>query len=464
MKFFQFYLLSILLITGILNSCKSTKDVIREQIEWSDFWWENEPDNAKPRILFIGNSITRGYYPMVSGNLSKRYNCDRFATSRSITDPALIKETKIAMGKYEHSVIHFNNGLHGWHLNANEYEAGMRKFVKFLKSHKAKGCKLIYSLTTPVPSKAEGVILDPENNNVVLERNRIAAKIMHENNIPIIDLYSLMEKEIEKYSASKGNVHYNRKGYERIATRITEEIANLLKENTAVIPVSAIENTGYDWWLRHSDILNIKDSINPEIVLIGNSITHFWNGEPKLKDLNGKPANLNGSNSWRSVFDKHRVLNLGFGWDRTQNVLWRISHGELNGLNPRLVIIHIGTNNTSKTENARANSAQEIVEGIQEVITKVQSTIPDAKIILMAIMPRENEPDHPRRLLINETNRLLKIYAEKEKITLVDIGKEMLSAGGMLSEDIAADYCHPTDKGYQIWADAIRPFITAIEK
>ncbi len=224
LKNHQFYFPLFILLILIAESCSTSDSLVREQIEWSDFWWKNEPDNTKPRILFIGNSISRGYYPMVSEILSEKYNCDRFSSSRSIADPALIKETKIAMGKYKHSVIHFNNGLHGWHLNAAEYEAGMRKYVKFLKSYKAKGCKLIYSLTTPVPSEKEGEKLDPVKNEVVLERNRIARKIMEENNIPVIDLYGLMEPEIEKYSASKGNVHYNEEGYERLANRIAEKL------------------------------------------------------------------------------------------------------------------------------------------------------------------------------------------------------------------------------------------------
>ncbi len=225
----RFYFPLFILLVLITGSCSTTDSVVREKIEWSDFWWKNEPDNTKPRILFIGNSISRGYYPMVSENLSDKYNCDRFSSSRSIADPALIKETKIALGKYNHSVIHFNNGLYGWHLNIAEYEAGMRKYVKFLKSHKAKECKLIYSLTTPVPSEMEGVKLDPVKNEVVLERNRIARKIMEENNIPVIDLYSLMEPEIEKYSASKGNVHYNKEGYERLANRIAERINEIAR-------------------------------------------------------------------------------------------------------------------------------------------------------------------------------------------------------------------------------------------
>lgn len=74
-------------------------------------------------------------------------------------------------------------------------------------------------------------------------------------------------------------------------------------------------------------------------------------------------------------------------------------------------------------------------------------------------MPREQFPDHPRRQLINETNKILKKKAKKDKIRWVDIGPKMLTSNGELSKEIASDFCHPTDKGYQIWADAIRPLL-----
>lgn len=239
---------------------------------------------------------------------------------------------------------------------------------------------------------------------------------------------------------------------------------SLQKENTAIIPIPKLENDSYDWWERHEEVLRIKDSIHPEIVLIGNSITHFWGGEPKLKYVDGKPRKPNGPKAWNSVFGNHRVLNLGFGWDRTQNVLWRLNHGELDGIHPRLVIIHIGTNNTSETKNARKNTAPEIVEGIGEIYKKVRFKVPDAKVVLMAIMPREQHPGHPRRKLINETNLLLKNYAREQNISLIDIGPEMLTTDGTLSKEIARDYCHPTEKGYQIWADAIKPFVNELNK
>jgi lysophospholipase L1-like esterase len=225
-----------------------------------------------------------------------------------------------------------------------------------------------------------------------------------------------------------------------------------LGSNSAVIPVSKLENDSYDWWKRHADVLRIKDSINPEIVLIGNSITHFWGGLPKAR-------NSNGPVTWASLFGSYRVLNMGFGWDRTQNVLWRLDHGELDGLHPRVVVVNIGTNNTSQTDNARMNTAPEIVEGIRAICGRIRSKVPQAKIILMGVFPREQSPTHPRRILINEINQLLATFAGEQKITYVDLTKLMVSPDGTISRDIMSDFCHPTDKGYQIWADQLRDLL-----
>ena len=87
-----------------------------------------------------------------------------------------------------------------------------------------------------------------------------------------------------------------------------------ISTNTAIVPVSKLENDCYNWWERHKEVLSIKDSINPEIVLIGNSITHFWGGEPKLRGEDGNLRDPNGPKSWDSLFHNYRMLNIGFGW------------------------------------------------------------------------------------------------------------------------------------------------------
>ena len=230
-------------------------------------------------------------------------------------------------------------------------------------------------------------------------------------------------------------------------------------KNTAIIPSPKLENDSYDWWLRHEEVLRIKDSINPEVVLIGNSITHFWGGLPKLIKNDGSPFQPRGPKAWDSVFGNFRVLNLGFGWDRTQNVLWRIENGEMDGLSPKYAVIHIGTNNTSQTKNARKNTALEISEGVKKICEMVKIKSPKTKIVLMGIMPREQYPSHPRRILINETNKLLQEIAQEQNFQWLDISSQLLDEKGVLSREIASDFCHLTAKGYQIWANKLRPIL-----
>lgn len=225
--------------------------------------------------------------------------------------------------------------------------------------------------------------------------------------------------------------------------------------NSAIVPASKLEDDSYDWWKRHAEVLRVQHLIDPEIVLIGDSITHFWGGEPKANSSYGPAA-------FESVFAPYRVLNMGFGWDRTQNVLWRLDNGELDGLHPRAVIIHIGTNNTGDTPNARANTPEEIVEGIAAICSQVQTKVPGVAIILMTVFPREEMPDHPRRVLIGKINSLLAEFAKTKELILIDLAPGMLRPDGRLPQSLAPDFCHPNEDGYQLWADALRPVLAAI--
>jgi lysophospholipase L1-like esterase len=227
--------------------------------------------------------------------------------------------------------------------------------------------------------------------------------------------------------------------------------------NTAIVPVSRLEMDSYNWYDRHAAVLAIKDSINPEIVQIGNSITHFWGGLPSLRYPDGKVRIPNGPKSYAALFGKYRVVNMGFGWDRTQNVLWRLDHGELDGLHPKVVVVNIGTNNTSETEHARMNTPAEIVMGISAVCARIRAKVPRARIVVMAIFPREEEPTHPRRILIQEINRQLESFAKSNQLTFLDIGSKLLKPDGHFLPGMMLDFTHPSERGYEIWADGLRP-------
>jgi lysophospholipase L1-like esterase len=219
--------------------------------------------------------------------------------------------------------------------------------------------------------------------------------------------------------------------------------------NSAVIPVSKLEIDSYDWFARHHAELALQKTLRPRVVLIGDSITHFWGGRPAAHIIDGPSA-------WERVFGKMPVLNMGFGWDRTQNVLWRLRQGEFEGLSPEWVVVLIGTNNLTGTRNSRANTPPEIVEGIAAICRELRQRSPASRIVLMGLFPRGAGSDDWFRAPIAETNRLLaQRFATDPGVVFIDLAGKFLAADGSLPASLFPDLLHPGDAGYQIWADAL---------
>jgi lysophospholipase L1-like esterase len=221
--------------------------------------------------------------------------------------------------------------------------------------------------------------------------------------------------------------------------------------NTALIPVPKLEQDSYDWYARHHSELKAKQQINPKVVMIGDSITHFWGGLPNANHVNGPTA-------WQHLFgaDAGNVLNLGFGWDRTQNVLWRLRQGEFDGLTPQAIVLMIGTNNLTRSSNARANTPQEIVAGIEAIREELHKRSPSSRLIVMAILPRGRSATDPLRASVTATNQLMAAHFRNDaSVIYLDIGEKFLDTDGTLPVSMMSDGVHPTDAGYGIWADAL---------
>jgi lysophospholipase L1-like esterase len=219
--------------------------------------------------------------------------------------------------------------------------------------------------------------------------------------------------------------------------------------NTAIVPVSWLERDSYNWDERHAKVLEIQQALDPEVILIGDSITHFWGGPPVV-------GQQRGTNAWAATFGDHRVLNMGFGWDRTQNVLWRLDHGEMDGTHPKVVVINIGSNNFSGTRHARANTPAETAEAIELICDRVHKKSPQSRIIVMGVLPRGFQPNDYYRTHITALNEILaKQLAGKPLITFLDISDQFVAKGAVLSRDIMSDGVHPTEAGYTIWGNAL---------
>jgi len=184
--------------------------ILREKYEWSNIWWDHADDISLKRVLLIGDSISVGYTQTVINQLQGAAHVDRLANSRGVNDPALVKEITYMLGEYRYAAIHFNNGLHGFHIPDDVYACCIRQLVQILMQY-GQGAGLVWASSTPVTVPGDPSTLDEEKNTIVLRRNALAADIMQDYDIPTNDLYSVVAGR-PQLSTGDG-YHYNAEGY-----------------------------------------------------------------------------------------------------------------------------------------------------------------------------------------------------------------------------------------------------------
>lgn len=214
--------------------------------------------------------------------------------------------------------------------------------------------------------------------------------------------------------------------------------------NPAKVPLTQNrDHRVYDWVQRHEAILALNKSgaAATKVVLVGDSITHFWSGEPKS-------TRVAGALSWDKYIAPHAPLNLGYGWDRTENVLWRLRHGEVKGLRPKAFVVLIGTNNLN------TNTVAETEEGIEAVCAEIRTQSPGAKILLLGLLPRGERPDAMRQK-VAEVNSMLVTRAPKICDRYLDLSARFIQPDGRITRAIMSDFLHPTDAGYEFMGKAI---------
>lgn len=226
------------------------------------------------------------------------------------------------------------------------------------------------------------------------------------------------------------------------------------EKNNAVIPVPKLEKDFYDWYKRHEKVKETIKQKPVDLVFIGDSITHMFGGKPQSE----KPF---GEEIWKKYYSHRNAVNMGFGWDRTQNVLWRLDNGAFEGISPKVVVILIGTNNMAGTKNCRSNSPKEIFAGIKAVCEKINKKSPHSQIILLKILPRS-----PEKFVkpIRETNELISTLDKLEYVNVLDVYKEMAQENGLPKKGTMRDTVHPSVEGYKIWARTLEPVLSTLLK
>jgi len=193
----------------------------------------------------------------------------------------------------------------------------------------------------------------------------------------------------------------------------------------------------------HQQFLDRGRSGKIDLLFLGDSITQGWT--------------TTGLEVWNKNFAADHPANFGISGDRTQNLLWRINNGEVDRINPRVVVLLIGTNNTDYPW-------EDIARADRKIVGEIRERLPGSKLLLLGIFPREFSPKDPVREKIRKVNRSLSQLDDGTSIRYLDIGNLFLTPAGAVNMELMPDFLHPNAAGYHVWADAMRPLLDEMEK
>ena len=203
--------------------------------------------------------------------------------------------------------------------------------------------------------------------------------------------------------------------------------------------------------IAHEQLLEKARKGGIDIYFEGDSITRRWGAsDPQYRD------NLA---NWKTNFFGWNAANFGWGADSIQNILWRLENGELDGVNPKIIVVLAGINNVG-TFPGGDEKVEDITRGLKAIVNVCQQKAPAATIILTGIFPRnDNLAVIPT---INRINDNLARLADGKKIRYLNVNDKLADKDGRLFEGMSRDRLHPTVKGYQVWADGLKPIFTEL--
>jgi lysophospholipase L1-like esterase len=199
--------------------------------------------------------------------------------------------------------------------------------------------------------------------------------------------------------------------------------------------------------LAHEQLLAKRSQGKIDVYYIGDSITRRWGATDYPQFLE----------NWRANFFGWNAANFGWGADRTEHMLWRLENGELDGVNPKVIVISAGTNNVGSRPGGPEKVA-DITRGITALVNRSREKAPDATIVLMGIFPRNIEVFSE----ISSINQNISRLADGQKVRYLNINGRLADAEGRLIEGMTVDGLHLSLQGYQIWADALKPILTEV--
>jgi cephalosporin-C deacetylase-like acetyl esterase/lysophospholipase L1-like esterase len=204
----------------------------------------------------------------------------------------------------------------------------------------------------------------------------------------------------------------------------------------------------------HEQLLAKRKAGQIDAYFVGDSITRRWGtSDEQWKELLA---------NWNANFKGWNAANFGWGADRTQNMLWRLQNGELDGVNPKIVVVMAGTNNVGNaTPIGDADPrAADVTAGVAALVREIRKRAPRAVVVITGITPRNDNLEVMR--IIHAANRQIAKLADGKSIRYININEKLAYPDGQLRDGMAYDGLHLTPAAYQHWADALKPIFTEV--
>ncbi|MEX0288738.1 MAG: SGNH/GDSL hydrolase family protein, partial [Flavobacteriaceae bacterium] len=292
-------------------------------------------------------------------------------------------------------------------------------------------------------------LIQPQREQQFRRVNTIQRTVFDQlKNEGIPELYYLSHQDLGlELDDMVDGTHPNDLGMMRYANAYEQALRSILHEPKGQIsttkPVTQRrEPQIYEWEERHGEILEMNKNAPPKTIILANSIVHFWGGLP------ASPV-AKEEGSWKEIFNSQGVRNYAYGWDRIENVLWRVYHGELDGFKVERVLVMIGTN------NLHLNTDEEIVKGLKMLMKAIRIKQPTAELFLLGILPRREREERVAKLNVEIAQ-----LAKELDIGYADFGERFLNDNSKIIEGLFSDGLHPNKAGYLRLREALVPLIT----
>jgi lysophospholipase L1-like esterase len=443
------------------SSLVSTTPVARP-----DDWWTKRHNAIVERVkqgnvdlIFVGDSITHGW----EGGGAKLWG-ECYGKLNAVNMGFSGDQTQHVLWRFDHgeidkiapklAVVMIGTNNTGSRRPADETVAGIKAVVGKLRT-KLPNTKVLLLAVFPrgekttdglrvmneavnkqLPKLADGknVFFLNFNDKLLEKDGTLSKKIMPDLLHPNAEGYKIWVDAVAPYVVK----YVGQASESQPSAGDAKPAADQPKLSVALAPAARADA----WWQdRHASMNKRVKQGNVDLVFIGDSITHGWEGA--------------GAKVWNEYYSKRNAVNLGIGGDQTAHVLWRLDHGNIDGISPKLAVVMIGTNNTGHYKAA----PEETAAGVKAIVEKLRAKLPETKILLLAIFPRDPKADGELRQINNKVNAIIAKLADGDKVSYMDLGDKMLDKDGTLTKEMMSDFLHPGDKGYRIWAEAIEPVV-----